>query len=210
MNIKIAQLLIITLISMLMISCAAKTPIVKKRVPGSYTINGKTYYPLKKIQPGYSQRGIASWYGPGFHGKKTASGEVYDMHALTAAHSTLPLQTLVQVTNLTNRKSVLVRVNDRGPFVGERVIDLSFSAAQELDIVKPGTAPVHFTVIGQAPVKLASKARATPAKKSGVPPTPPPKLASSAHAPPAKKEDVSAPNPFFTGRFNGLLARLMN
>lgn len=205
---KIVQPAIIMIISIFLVGCAGKAVVVKKRVPGSYTINGKTYYPMKKIQPGYSQRGIASWYGPGFHGKKTASGEVYDMHALTAAHSTLPLQTLVQVTNLTNQKSVLVRVNDRGPFVGERVIDLSFSAAQKLDMVKPGTAPVHFTVIGPANTILASKARAIRAKKVTASATS--KLASMSHTIPTKQPTVSAPNPFYPGKFSGLLARLMN
>jgi rare lipoprotein A (peptidoglycan hydrolase) len=194
--------------STLLIGCAGTTAVVKKRVPGSYIINGKTYCPVKKIAPGYSQSGIASWYGPGFHGKKTASGEVYDMHALTAAHSTLPLQTLVQVTNLMNRKSVLVRVNDRGPFVGERVIDLSFCAAQKLDMVKPGTAPISFTVIGPANTKLASKTRAVPTRKvTGKVDS---KLASMAHAVTAKKPDVSSPNPFYPGRLNGLLAGIMN
>ncbi|MFH1115770.1 MAG: septal ring lytic transglycosylase RlpA family protein [Pseudomonadota bacterium] len=195
-------------ISMLMISCAGKSALVKNRVPGSYVINGKTYLPMKEIRPGYSQSGTASWYGPGFHGKKTASGEVYDMHAMTAAHSTLPLNTLVSVTNLTNRKTVLVRVNDRGPFVGERVIDVSFCAAQKLDMVKPGTAPIHFTVVGAANSKLASSAHATPAGPVGGPATS--KLPSRASAHSSKNVAASTPNPFFPGKLSGLFARLIN
>ncbi len=202
------QPLILLLISMLLIGCAGKSAVVKKRVPGSYTINGKTYHTMKKIRPGYSQSGIASWYGPGFHGKKTASGEVYDMHALTAAHSTLPLNTLVHVTNLTNRKSVFVRVNDRGPFVGERVIDLSFCAAKKLDMVKPGTAPIRFTVIGPANSKLASTARVPPAGHSNRPANS--KLTLITSAGHAKKMAASAPNPFYPGKLSGLFARLIN
>jgi rare lipoprotein A len=96
------------------------------------------------------QTGIASWYGPGFHGETTSSGEVYDQHQLTAAHRTLPLGTRVEVTNLGNGRSIEVRVNDRGPFVGDRVIDLSYAAARALDMVGPGTAPVQIQVLGAA------------------------------------------------------------
>ena len=94
------------------------------------------------------QVGVASWYGPGFHGKRTASGEVYDQHGLTAAHQTLPLGTRVLVTSLTNGRSVEVRVNDRGPFVGDRVIDLSKAAAQRLDMIGPGTMRVRLAMLG--------------------------------------------------------------
>ncbi len=94
-----------------------------------------------------SQEGIASWYGPGFHGKKTTSGTVYDQYAMTAAHQTLPLGSSVVVTNLTNSKSVTVLINDRGPFVKERVIDLSYAAALAVDMIGPGTAPVRVDVV---------------------------------------------------------------
>lgn len=100
------------------------------------------------------QQGIASWYGPDFHGKKTANGEIYDMDDLTAAHKTLPFNTVVRVENLTNGRTVVVRINDRGPYVGDRVIDLSRRAAQDIDMIGPGTAPVRLTLMekGDAPV----------------------------------------------------------
>ena len=97
-----------------------------------------------------SQSGIASWYGPGFHGKKTTSGAVYDQNALTAAHQTLPLGSSVRVTNLTNRKTVEVRINDRGPFAKGRIIDLSHAAAERVAMVGPGTAPVLVEVLDDA------------------------------------------------------------
>jgi rare lipoprotein A len=94
-----------------------------------------------------TQTGIASWYGPGFHGKPTSSGEIYDQNDLTAAHRTLPLGTRVAVTNLDNGKSVEVRINDRGPFVEGRIIDLSYAAARAVELVGPGTAPVRLEVL---------------------------------------------------------------
>lgn len=96
---------------------------------------------------GLSSTGIASWYGPGFHGRLTANGERYDMYAMTAAHKTLKFGTKVEVTNTDNGKSVVVRINDRGPFVGGRVIDLSKSAADAIDMVGPGTAAVTIQVL---------------------------------------------------------------
>lgn len=101
-----------------------------------------TYFPGGEVQ-----EGIASWYGPDFHGKPTSSKEIYDMHDMTAAHNTLPFGTFVMVKNLTNGKSAIVRINDRGPFVKERVIDLSYAAARVLDMVEPGTAPVRVEVL---------------------------------------------------------------
>src|SRR6185436_19637456 len=106
---------------------------------------------------GGRQEGIASWYGPGFHGRRTANGEVYDQYELTAAHQTLPLGTRVLVTSLTNGRSVEVRVNDRGPFIGGRVIDLSYGAARVIDMVGPGTMPVRVEVL-DSPVLVASRA----------------------------------------------------
>jgi len=112
-----------------------------------YQISGKWYYPtLAKV--GDEQRGIASWYGPNFHSKKTSNGEIYNMYAMTAAHKTLPMNTMVKVDNLENGKSVIVRVNDRGPFVSGRIIDLSNKAAHSIDMVKKGTAKVKLTVLG--------------------------------------------------------------
>lgn len=97
---------------------------------------------------GATQTGIASWYGPRFHGRQTASGEIYDQYDLTAAHQTLPHGTQVRVTNLANGRDVLVRINDRGPFVDDRIIDLSYTAAQRIEMIGPGTAPVRLEVLG--------------------------------------------------------------
>ncbi|MEF8822934.1 MAG: septal ring lytic transglycosylase RlpA family protein [Desulfohalobiaceae bacterium] len=105
---------------------------------------------------GFVQRGVASWYGPGFHGQQTANGETYDMYALTAAHKQLPFDSRIRVTNLDNGEHVVVRINDRGPFRKQRVLDLSFAAAQELDIVDPGTARVRIEKIGASREKSYS------------------------------------------------------
>lgn len=118
----------------------------------AYTIAGSTYYPLPSSS-GFRQTGYASWYGPGFHGRKTASGECYDMHAMTAAHRILPMDTWVRVRNLDNNREVVVRINDRGPFVRNRIIDLSYSAASRLGVVGPGTARVEITALGESRVK---------------------------------------------------------
>ncbi|PLY05101.1 MAG: septal ring lytic transglycosylase RlpA family lipoprotein [Arcobacter sp.] len=112
-----------------------------------YSIAGKRYYPtLAKV--GDVQNGIASWYGPNFHSKKTSNGEIYNMYADTAAHKTLPMNTMVRVDNKDNGKSVIVRINDRGPFVSGRIIDLSNKAAHDIGMVKKGTARVNVTVLG--------------------------------------------------------------
>ncbi len=100
---------------------------------------------------GYSQRGVASWYGPGFNGKRTANGEVYDMDDLTAAHKSLPFDSVVEVRNRDNGKRVQVRINDRGPFVGGRIIDLSRRAAKQIDMLGPGTARVEIRVVRAPP-----------------------------------------------------------
>jgi rare lipoprotein A len=112
-----------------------------------YTVFGKTYNPTF-VSIGEEMSGVASWYGPDFHGKKTANGEMYDMNANTAAHKTLPMNTIVKVTNLNNSKSTIVRVNDRGPFVDGRIIDLSYAAGKEVGIETTGTAPVRLVVLG--------------------------------------------------------------
>lgn len=114
--------------------------------PPFYDVLGKRYHVLP-TSAGYVQRGIASWYGRDFHGLDTSSGERYDMHAMTAAHTTLPLPTWVEVTNLENGKRVVVKVNDRGPFVDSRLIDLSFAAATQLDMVRNGTARVEVRAV---------------------------------------------------------------
>src|SRR5512134_470700 len=122
------------------------------RVGTPYQINGVWYRPAENFR--YSKTGIASFYGgeargPDFHGRMTANGEIYDMHALTAAHPTLPLPTFVSVTNLENGRSIVVRVNDRGPFVNGRLIDVSRRAAQELGFERQGTASVRVEVLAR-------------------------------------------------------------
>lgn len=114
--------------------------------PKSYVVLGKRYYVRKKVA-GYNKRGIASWYGTKFHGKKTSNGETYDMLAMTAASKVLPIPCFARVTNLENNKTIVVRVNDRGPFVPNRIIDLSYAAAKKLDMTKKGTALVQVTTI---------------------------------------------------------------
>ncbi len=114
--------------------------------PESYVVLGKRYYTFKESS-GYVQTGIASWYGKKFHGRKTSSGEVYDMYAMTAAHKRLPLPSYVEVSNIENGKRIVVRVNDRGPFHENRIIDLSYTAAQKLGIVGKGTGMVEIRAV---------------------------------------------------------------
>lgn len=112
-----------------------------------YEVFGKKYYPtVARVEDKF--KGIASWYGPNFHAKKTSNGEVYNMYAQTAAHKTLPMNTMVRVDNLENGKSTVVRINDRGPFVAGRIIDLSNKAAHDVNMVQKGTAQVRITVLG--------------------------------------------------------------
>jgi rare lipoprotein A len=115
--------------------------------PPSYVVFGERYYVMDSSQS-YKETGVASWYGKKFHGKATSSGEIYDMHEMTAAHKSLPLPTRVRVTNLSNGRSVIVKVNDRGPFVDNRIIDMSYSAAKQLDMVTNGTALVEVEALG--------------------------------------------------------------
>jgi len=138
--------------------------------PDTYVVLGKRYHVLKS-STGFVQRGIASWYGNKFHGHKTSNGEIYDMYAMTAAHKTLPIPCYLQVTNLKNGRSVTVRVNDRGPFHENRIIDLSYSAAKKLGITAEGTGLVEIRSVGPGqksapPTRLASSnaaPKATPA-----------------------------------------------
>jgi rare lipoprotein A len=111
-----------------------------------YKVFGRDYVPLARLQP-FRQRGLASWYGKRFHGQKTASGETYDMYAMTAAHTTLPIPSYVRVTHTGNGRSVVVRVNDRGPFHPGRIIDLSYAAAFRLGFIQAGSAEVEVEVV---------------------------------------------------------------
>lgn len=138
--------------------------------PPFYDVAGQRYFVLASAE-GYKERGVASWYGPNFHEKNASNGDAYDMYAMTAAHKTLPLPSYVRVTNLANGRSVVVRVNDRGPFVGPRLIDLSYTAAYKLDMLKAGTAFVEVEAL--VPGTLSSAA-------AGVAPAVPTRLAATA------------------------------
>jgi len=155
------RLLLILLLGIILVACARpprekgppqiSSPGPSRPVPGwlkPYTINGKTYFPLPSAE-GYEEECFASWYGPGFHGKEAASGEIYNMFDFTAAHKILPLGTYVLVKNLENGKEVVVRINDRGPFVEERCIDLSYRAARELGLVGKGLARVKVIALSE-------------------------------------------------------------
>lgn len=114
-----------------------------------YVVDGKTYYPLPHAA-GYLESGAASWYGPDFHGKRTSNGEVYNMHGRTAAHKTLPMDTMVLVRNLENGRETVVRINDRGPFAKGRLLDLSRTAAEDLALLRPGTARVQLIALAES------------------------------------------------------------
>ena len=130
------------------------------KIGNPYQVDGTWYYPAEDYA--YDETGIASWYGPDFHGKPTATGERYDMNDVTAAHKTLPLPSVVRVTNLENGRSLVVRVNDRGPFVRGRIIDLSRRSAQLIGIHAPGTAKVRVQILAEESkqVKIAAMAGA--------------------------------------------------
>jgi rare lipoprotein A len=130
--------------------------------PPFYKVLGRRYVVLATAD-GYLERGVASWYGPTFHGENTSSGEKYDMYGMTAAHKTLPLPTYARVTNLKNGRSIVVRINDRGPFVANRLIDLSYTAAAKLDMLKEGTTLVEVRALTvQEPDELTRSAQAPP------------------------------------------------
>ncbi|WP_130471090.1 septal ring lytic transglycosylase RlpA family protein [Candidatus Magnetaquicoccus inordinatus] len=123
------------------------------KVGTPYTVSGVTYYP-KEIGEGFAAEGIASWYGPQFHGKNTANGEKFDMNSISAAHTTLPLPMHVRVTNLHNDRWLIVRINDRGPFVRKRLLDLSKAAAEELDFLDQGTTSVRIEDLSAVELSL--------------------------------------------------------
>jgi rare lipoprotein A len=148
------RFIIVILIYGLLVSCGThsrqtyrKDVAAPFKVQKPYTINGERYEPLASHE-GFVQAGIASWYGSDFHGKGTSNGDTYDMHAMTAAHKTLPFGVYVKVSNRDNGRETVVRINDRGPFVAGRIIDLSFSAAKDLGIVAKGTAQVKIVALG--------------------------------------------------------------
>jgi rare lipoprotein A len=132
--------------------------------PPFYDVLGKRYFVLASAD-GYVERGVASWYGPTFHGASTSMGEPYDMYAMTAAHKTLPLPAYARVSNLKNGKSIVVRINDRGPFVANRIIDLSYTAAAKLDMLREGTTLVEVRALSPAaPDRLTRTAELPPSE----------------------------------------------
>jgi rare lipoprotein A len=128
-------------------STHSTAPPTKPGQPKPYRVMGTWYQPMEHARD-FAEEGMASWYGEDFHGRKTSNGEIYDMYGMTAAHKTLPLGTYVRVRNTTNNRHVDVRVNDRGPFVRGRIIDLTYTAAKQIDILGPGTAPVQIEALG--------------------------------------------------------------
>lgn len=149
-----------------LLSVPDATPIVEPRSrggnPKQYEVFGKTYFVLRSAE-GYREKGLASYYGSKFHGHKTSNGETYDMYAMTAAHKTLPLPTYVRVTRTDNGKSVVVRVNDRGPFHVGRIIDLSVTAATKLGMIDTGVAPVEVVALDPRQPMTPSDPDAPPA-----------------------------------------------
>lgn len=130
--------------------------------PESYEVFGRRYYVMESGR-GHVERGVASWYGEKFHGRLTSSGEPYDMYVMTAAHKTLPLPSYARVTNLANGRSVVVKINDRGPFVNNRIVDLSYAAAARLDMLRAGTAMVELRVLEPGGTGAAASGPARPA-----------------------------------------------
>jgi rare lipoprotein A len=149
-------LLLLCVLCVSISSCASRRPVADRHLPppvpdtaatpGAPSASSKR----NKLEPapaGYTEEGNASWYGAPFHGRRASNGEIYDMYKLTAAHRTLPFETVVRVTNTNNGKSTVVRITDRGPFVDNRIIDLSLAAAREIELVGPGVGPVHVEVL---------------------------------------------------------------
>ena len=189
------------------------------KVGQPYQVDNVWYYPRE--QPDYDETGIASWYGPTFYGHHTANGEMYDGNQLTAAHKTLPLPVNVRVTNLDNGKSLIVRVNDRGPYARGRIIDLSKRAAELLDVVQTGTARVRVTYLSRADINGALPPETPPAIASALPAAPSGKVDSAALgivpgaavAPPPRATALPAPAPipaqmFADNQPNGKVTRV--
>jgi peptidoglycan lytic transglycosylase len=153
------------------------------KIGNPYQVNGVWYYPAEDFN--YDETGIASWYGPGFHGKYTANGEFYDQNAMTAAHRTLPMPSLVQVTNLENGRSVRVRVNDRGPYAHGRIIDLSKRAAELLGFANEGTAKVRVQILEPESRQLAMLASGGTAGDTHAPPAVPVESVAVQELPPS-------------------------
>lgn len=161
------------------------------KVGNPYQIGGVWYYP--KADLSYDETGIASWYGPGFDGRQTANGESYDQWALTAAHPTLPMPSMVQVTNLDNGRSIQLRINDRGPFANNRIIDISRRGAQLLGFENAGTAKVRVQILREESLQLAALAQGTAVSTS--PPAPAPRVSVEAEPLPGSNAPEPAAQP---------------
>ena len=162
-----------------------KTEPLQRGANRPYVVFGKAYEPMASLQP-FRQRGVASWYGRRFHGQKTSSGEPYDMYAMSAAHPTLPIPSYARVTNLANGRSVVVRINDRGPFHSDRIIDLSYTAAYKLGYAAAGSAEVEVESVLPGETQLAASPPST---------APPPAAAAEPPAPPPAASAVQGPSP---------------
>jgi len=168
-------------------------PLGRYKVGSPYQINGVWYYP--QVDYGYEETGIASWYGPNFHNKKTANGEIFDQNDITAAHRTLPLPSIVRVTNLENGRALVVRVNDRGPFAHGRIIDLSRRSAQLLGFERQGTAKVRVEILPEESRKIAEAYRSgRPVRLASldIPPAVPVPTPSASPSVPVSRGSVSA------------------
>jgi rare lipoprotein A len=173
------------------------TPVAKGggsfKIGRPYELNGRTYVPAE--DPNYRSEGIASWYGPDFHGKPTANGETFDMNGISAAHPTLPMPSYLRVTNIANGRSIIVRINDRGPYAKERVTDLSVGAAKALGYYEQGLARVRIEYVGRAPLGGSDDRMLLATLRNGSP-APAPSLARVAAAAPfalpSGKEKASA------------------
>jgi len=138
-----------------MLSPCLAGAILRPATQAPYVIDNRRYYPIPSAD-GFREKGIASWYGKGFHGRKTSNGETYNMYSMTAAHKVLPMNTMLLVRNLENGRETVVRINDRGPFIRGRVIDLSYTAAHRLGIVANGTAKVEITALAEGQMRPGS------------------------------------------------------
>jgi len=155
-----------------------------------YTVMGRGYTPMTELST-YRARGVATWYGRRYHGRQTSSGEVYDMYAMTAAHTTLPIPSYARVTNVNNGRSVVVRINDRGPFIGDRLIDLSYVAAHRLDLVRSGSGLVEVETLLPGSETATPVSRQTPLPR--VAPDPPPGSVIESIAADSPASDAVAP-----------------
>jgi len=179
------------------------------RVGEPYRMNGQTYYPADN--PSYRAEGVASWYGPDFHGRQTANGEIFDMHGISAAHPTMPIPSYARVTNLDNGRSMIVRVNDRGPYARGRIIDVSIGAAKALGFYGEGLAHVRVEYVGRAPLEGSDDRAFLATLREGRPaqPTPQLMLASTKPLAPVPEENagrdipVPAERPFSLGATPG-------